>query len=76
MVRTARWKYVWTMTDVDELYDLAADPAELHDRIADPAAAGALADLRQRLLAHLDARDAAVLKRPFVRDQLAQGHKV
>ena len=76
MVRTARWKYVWNMTDVDELYDLAADPAELHNRIADPAAADALADLRHRLLAHLDAREAGVLKRPFVRDQLAQGHKV
>ena len=35
----------------DELYDLAADPAEAHNLIADPAAQDTLRDLRSRLLA-------------------------
>lgn len=35
----------------DELYDLAADPAEAHNRIADPAAQEVLRDLRSRLSA-------------------------
>jgi arylsulfatase A-like enzyme len=35
----------------DELYDLAADPAEAHNLIADPAAQEVLRDLRSRLLA-------------------------
>jgi arylsulfatase A-like enzyme len=35
----------------DELYDLAADPAEKHNLAADPAAREVLRDLRSRLLA-------------------------
>jgi DNA-binding transcriptional MerR regulator len=35
----------------EELYDLAADPAETHNRAADPAARTVLDDLRTRLLA-------------------------
>jgi arylsulfatase A-like enzyme len=35
----------------NELYDLAADPAETHNLIADPAAQEVLRDLRSRLLA-------------------------
>ena len=76
LVRTERWAYVWNMTDTDELYDLAADPWQLDNRVADPTCADALRDLRHRLLAHLDGRDAAVLKRPFVRGQLAEGRKL
>ena len=76
MVRTNRWKYVWNMTDTDELYDLKEDPWELDNRVGDPAVADALRDLRSRLLAHLEGREAAALKRPFVRDQLAEGRKL
>lgn len=35
MVRRGQWKYVFRPGDVDELYDLAADPDELVNRIAD-----------------------------------------
>lgn len=50
-VRTDRWKYiryhgVW---DVDELYDLAADPAETRNLIHEPAHAAMVKQLNARL---------------------------
>ena len=30
-IRDAQWKYVWNLTDVDELYDLTNDPWELRN---------------------------------------------
>ncbi len=33
-LRTKRYKYVWNLTDVDELYDLEADPGEKKNLIA------------------------------------------
>jgi len=51
MVRTARWKYVHDpMGDLDELYDLAADPWELTNVAADADYHDALNDLRLRLV--------------------------
>lgn len=31
MLRTSDWKYVWRQHDIEELYDLSADPQELHN---------------------------------------------
>ena len=50
MCRTKEWKYVRRLYEMDELYDLRADPQELHNRIDDPSAAGVLAQLKERLL--------------------------
>ena len=55
MVRTARWKYVYSPNDLDELYDIETDPAELHNRIDDPDYADILADMKGRLLGWNDA---------------------
>ena len=44
-----RYKYVAHLDDLDELYDLAADPCELRNRIGDPALADVLKKMRQRL---------------------------
>jgi arylsulfatase A-like enzyme len=50
MVRTRQWKYVHDpMGDLDELYDLQADPWELYNVAANPAHREILADLRLRL---------------------------
>ena len=49
-----RSKYVAALFDGDELYDLAADPHELHNLIDDPDHAAPRADLRRRLIAHLE----------------------
>lgn len=34
MLRDSRYKYVWNLTDMDELYDLEADPGEKNNLIA------------------------------------------
>ncbi len=56
MVRTREWKYVHdaaectsSRCDLDELYDLRADPWEQHNRIDDPACRDVLAALRLQL---------------------------
>jgi N-acetylglucosamine-6-sulfatase len=50
-VRTERWKYIHytDLADMDELYDLQADPYELKNRIADPAVRKNLATLKADL---------------------------
>jgi len=74
MIRTGRWKYVWNPTDVDELYDLAEDPAELRNRIADPDLAETLAGLRRRLHDELAGFDG--LLNGWTRRQLLDGKKL
>jgi arylsulfatase A-like enzyme len=50
MVRTRRWKYVHDpMGDLDELYDLAADPWELTNVAAEAGHDAVLAEMRLRL---------------------------
>ena len=51
-VRTARWKYVHypeLENDIDELYDLTADPFELRNLISDPNYAATLGELQSAL---------------------------
>jgi arylsulfatase A-like enzyme len=62
-VRTARWKYIRGGEEPDELYDLAADPAERRNlRAAEPATAGALGTLiDQHAAGHPEPRAAAPL---------------
>jgi len=50
MCRTDKFKYVRRLYELDELYDLEADPRELHNVINDPQYAGVLANLRERML--------------------------
>jgi arylsulfatase A-like enzyme len=75
MVRDRRWKYVWNLTAEDELYDLAADPAEIVNLAAKPAGAEALAHMRRRMLAWLEETRDPILNQ-WTRRQLAQGAKV
>jgi arylsulfatase A-like enzyme len=50
MIRTADWKYVvYPQVGVEQLFDLAEDPAELRNRAGDPQYGEVQADLRQRL---------------------------
>jgi len=44
-----RLKYIWTQGDIDELYDLAADPLEQHSLVDSADHQAARAALRQRL---------------------------
>ncbi|RQG94478.1 sulfatase-like hydrolase/transferase [Natrarchaeobius chitinivorans] len=54
MVRTERYKYVYNGPDVDELYDLEADPAELQNLIDHPDYAGVRREMRDRLVDWMD----------------------
>jgi len=48
-IRGSTWKYNWTRGDVDELYDLEADPLEMQSLATDPDRQRLRAQLRTRL---------------------------
>ncbi|SDC00954.1 sulfatase-like hydrolase/transferase [Natrinema hispanicum] len=54
MVRTDQYKYVYNGPDIDELYDLEADPAELQNLIDDPEYDAERRKMRQRLIKWMD----------------------
>jgi arylsulfatase A-like enzyme len=49
-----RFKYVAALYDGDELYDLAKDPYELHNLVDDAEYRETKADLRRRIIAHIE----------------------
>ena len=63
-----RFKYVFSLHDMSELYDMESDPYEMNNLALDPAYADVRRDMRQRLLRHFEAsneRDQR-LKRTFM----------
>jgi arylsulfatase len=55
-----RYKYVYyTITGVQQLFDLINDPHELRDLAADPSSAALVKEWRQRMVRHLSARGEA-----------------
>ena len=50
MCRTRTHKYVYRLYEMDELYDLVADPLEEHNVVEDGAYRDVLATLKERLL--------------------------
>jgi arylsulfatase A-like enzyme len=75
MVRTRRWKYVWNATAEDELYDLAADPAELVNLAGEAVHAGELRGLRAQLVAWM-AETKDLLLNQWTKGQLLEGRKI
>lgn len=47
--RHGEWKYGWTATGSDELYNLGTDPAEMHNLIDDPSVRDLLQEMRRRM---------------------------
>ncbi|MBB6730176.1 sulfatase-like hydrolase/transferase [Cohnella zeiphila] len=76
MIRTERWKYVWNLTDTDELYDLEADPGELTNRIGEPEHAALVAELRVRLFELLERDEDPAVGNEWTRRQLLAGAKL
>ena len=75
MIRTEGFKYIWNLTDTDELYNLKKDKGELENELNNKAYAEILSDLRQKLWNELkDQGD------PFIggwtEGQLLKGRKV
>lgn len=57
-VRTSRYKFAFNLLDVDELYDLEADPDEMVNQIDNPAYATVRTDMEARMWQHMqDLRD-------------------
>ncbi len=74
MIRSRQMKYVWNMTDMDELYDLQNDPWEMTNRISDPSYKDRLKVLREDLYADLADRKDPVIKWAG-KKQLLEGKK-
>jgi len=74
------WKYVWNLTDVDELYNLHDDPGELHNLMPKKLELSEiLADLRLRLyntLCQEDDRLVIYNGRSWIKAQLLEGRKL
>ncbi len=76
MIRSGRWKYIWNLTDVDELYDLQNDPFEMNNVISLPANQQVVATLRTDLYADLKARNDPMANNWAGKAQLLQGNKI
>ncbi len=57
MLRWRNWKYVASLDDRDELYDLQADPYELQNRVDDPTLEELRREMRARLLRQMERPD-------------------
>jgi arylsulfatase A-like enzyme len=77
MIRNDKWKYIWNMTDIDEMYELGKDPDELVNVIAEEAHAETLAELRLKLYEELKLHEDPFLKMDFwLKRQLTEGRKL
>ena len=54
MILHDRYKYVFSLHDMNELYDLQDDPFELNNLIHDREYADVIVDMRARLTRHLE----------------------
>ncbi len=75
MIRGDRYKYVWNLTDIDEFYDLEADPGEKVNLICEEAYADTIARMRRALYAELSAHGDPFATRDWVTAQLLENRK-
>lgn len=75
MIRNIRYKYIWNLTDVDEFYDLEADPYELKNRIYAPEHKDVLSEMRKQLYEDLKKCEDRIVSRGMER-QLLMGCKL
>lgn len=55
MILHDRYKYVFSLHDMNELYDLQADPFEMNNLVQDRQYADIIADMKRRLTRHFEA---------------------
>ena len=75
-VRTKKYKYVWNLTDIDELYDLESDPGEKVNLMIDPAMTEVLCDLRRRLYTLLTETKDRFVRSEWMKRQLLENRKI
>ena len=75
MVRNDRYKYVWNLTDVDELYDLKQDPGEKRNLIAEESQQTRIAQMRRDLYGELEAIGDRFVGSEWIDRQLLEGKK-
>lgn len=75
MVSDGKWKYVWNVTDMDELYDLENDPGELRNLAHSSAHLEILKNRRARLIQWMEETRDPLLN-PWHRRVLELGTKV
>ncbi|MCL2095557.1 MAG: sulfatase-like hydrolase/transferase [Oscillospiraceae bacterium] len=68
------YKYVWNLSDIDEFYDLNADPHELDNIIYDESKAGLISELRIKLYNELKKCGDPMIE--WVKNQLLKGRKI
>lgn len=61
MIRNDQMKYVWNLTEIDELYDLQKDPWEMNNLISNASYKDKLKTLRQNLYLDLEKRNDPVV---------------
>ena len=76
MIRNEKWKYVWNLTDVDELYDLENDPWEMTNLIGDANFNKIVTDLRHKLYKDLSRRKDPMASHWAGKKQLLEGKKI
>ncbi len=72
MIRDPRYKFVWNATDVDELYDLTADPWELENLAVNPGREGLLRSMRHRVAETFAALGDDMVKSSWIRRWLTR----
>ena len=75
-IRTKTHKYVWNLTDTDELYDLVNDPGEKHNLINEPQNAELVKELRLKLYEQLVAQKDRFAGNEWMKRQLLEGKKL
>lgn len=75
MIRDKKWKYVWNLTDVDELYDMENDPYELTNLAVRPEYKEKLRQMRLDMLEELTAVDDYTIRSYWLKEQLLYNRK-
>lgn len=75
-IRTEEWKYVWNLTDADELYHLTEDPGEKKNLIGLHGRDAFVREMQAGLLADLEKHNDRFVRSDWIRRQLLNGRKI
>lgn len=76
MIRDKNWKYIWNPTDVDELYNLQADPNELVNLIQDKSLVEKIYEFRKKLYHALYKDGDGLVNNKWMKNQLLRNRKI